>query len=71
MRSFYLTSTSGLVWLVSIAIRRWRQWNDIALYGIPQLELTYWFIVITHLYHMDPALSCCEHGRFQAWSTWY
>ncbi|PBK92502.1 linoleoyl phosphatidylcholine delta-12 acetylenase [Armillaria gallica] len=55
----------SMVFLVSVAVRRWGWWNVIALYGIPWLEVTHWFIMITYLHHTDPVL---PHYRAAQWT---
>lgn len=60
--NFGLGIVGVLVWLSS---RRFGAGLVIALYGIPWLMVTHWFIMITYLHHTDPRL---PHYRKGTWN---
>ncbi|KAG6872701.1 hypothetical protein C0995_007369 [Termitomyces sp. Mi166 len=56
---------AAMVWAVSHACITHGTANVIKYYGIPWLEVTHWFIMITYLHHTDPTL---PHYRNKEWN---
>ncbi|PPQ72062.1 hypothetical protein CVT24_008290 [Panaeolus cyanescens] len=67
-RNVVIISNIGIavmVWAVTHASSVYGAWTVFKYYGIPWLEVTHWFIMITFLHHTDPQL---PHYRGNEWN---
>ncbi|KAG6889934.1 tRNA-dihydrouridine synthase 3 [Termitomyces sp. Mi166 len=67
-RNVVILSNIGIafmVWAVSYGSSVWGASEVLKYYGIPWLEVSHWFIMITYLHHTDPVL---PHYRGKEWN---
>lgn len=67
-RNVVILSNLGIafmVWAVVYGSTTYGTWNVIRYYGIPWLEVSHWFIMITYLHHTDPMM---PHYRGKEWN---
>jgi len=56
---------AAMVWGVVYTSNVFGGWEVLKYYGIPWLEVTHWFIMITYLHHTDPIM---PHYRGKEWN---
>ncbi|KAK7689099.1 hypothetical protein QCA50_007790 [Cerrena zonata] len=67
-RNQVILSNLGLLtmaWIIKLGCAKFSAADVIKYYGIPWLEVTHWFIMITYLHHTDPLL---PHYRGKEWN---